>query len=71
MFGSLVDCITNFVFLPFRLFSFESTLVPVRINLDDLCGDVMSMNLRDDEGTSLASKSEASSGVGQKLGLDN
>lgn len=40
-------------------------------NLDDLCGDVMSMNLTDEGGSSLASKSEAGSGVGQKSGLDN
>jgi len=42
----------------------------VELNLDDLCGNV-SMNLSDEGGTSLASKSEAGSGVGKKSGLDN
>ena len=36
------------------------------LNLDDLCGDVMKMNLNDDVDNSLASKNEAGSGVGQK-----
>ena len=40
-------------------------------NLDDLCGDVMSMNLSDEGGNSLASKSEAGSGVEQKSALNN
>ena len=63
IFGSLVDCITDFVFSPYCLFTFESALVAMEYNLDDLCGDVMSMNLSDEGGTSLASKSEAGSGV--------
>jgi len=45
--------------------------VLVELNLDNLCGDAMSMNLRDNEGTSLASKSEASNGIWQKSGLNN
>ena len=36
------------------------------LNLDDLCGDLMKVNLHDDEYNSLASKNEARSGVGQK-----
>ena len=71
IFGSLVNCITNFVFSPCCLFTFESALVAMEHNLDDLCGDVMSMNLSDKRGTSLASKSDAGSGIGQKSGLDN
>ena len=32
--------------------------MPAQLKLDDLCGDVMNMNLPDDQGSSLASKSE-------------
>ena len=40
------------------------------LNLDDLRGDVMKVNLHDDENNSLASKNEAGSGVGQKSALE-
>jgi len=43
--------------------------MPVELNLDDLYGDVMKMNLHDDEDDSVASKSEAKSRVGQKSTL--
>ncbi|KAJ8428969.1 hypothetical protein Cgig2_013936 [Carnegiea gigantea] len=46
----------------------DGALVAMEHNLDDLCGDVMSMNLSDEGRTSLASKSEAGIGVGQKSG---
>jgi len=36
-----------------------------------VCGDVTKINLYDYEGSSLASKSEASSGAGQKFALEN
>ena len=39
----------------------------VELNLDHLCGDVMSMNIHDDKGISLASKSEAGSRVAAKI----
>ncbi|KAJ8447037.1 hypothetical protein Cgig2_033606 [Carnegiea gigantea] len=48
----------------------EDALVAMEHNLDDLCGDVMSMNLSDEGKTSVVSKSEAGSGVGQKSRAD-
>lgn len=46
-------------------------VMPVQLNLDDLCRDVMNMNLRDDEGSFLAFKNEVGNGVGQKSALEN
>ena len=43
----------------------------VQHNLDDLYGDFMNLNQHDDERSSLASKSEASSRVGLKYALEN
>jgi len=37
---------------------------------DDLCGDVLNVNIYDDQASSLASKSKAGSGVGQKSTLE-
>lgn len=44
----------------------QEALMRDELNLDDLCGDVMKVNLHDDEDNSLASKNEAESGVRQK-----
>jgi len=43
--------------------------VPVELNLDDLCGDVMSMNLSDEGGTSFAFKSDAAMPPTLRLGV--
>ena len=62
------DCLTYLVFFSLFCFLFSFTLALMRdeLNLDDLCGDVMKVNLHDDEDNSLASKNEAESGVRQK-----
>jgi len=52
-------------------FSIALVLMLVRHNLDDLCWDVMNMKPHNDERSSLASKSEASSRVGLKYALEN
>jgi len=44
--------------------------MPAQLNLDDLCGDVLNANISDDQASSLASKSEAGSGVGHKSTLE-
>ncbi|KAJ8436221.1 hypothetical protein Cgig2_006908 [Carnegiea gigantea] len=49
--------------LPLQFCEYD-ILIPVQLNLDDLCGDVMKMNLHNDEDNSVASKSKAGSGVG-------
>ena len=71
----VVSCnhLTNFVFLALLTFFFSIALVLmlVRHNLDDLCWDVMNMKPHNDERSSLASKSEASSRVGLKYALEN
>ncbi|KAJ8428776.1 hypothetical protein Cgig2_014384 [Carnegiea gigantea] len=48
----------------------DHLLMPAELNVDDLCGDVMKMKLHDDEDNSVASKSEAGSGVGQNFTLE-
>lgn len=48
----------------------QEALMRDELNLDDLCGDVMKVNLHDDEDNSLASKNEARSGVGQQSALE-
>jgi len=44
--------------------------MPVQLNLDDLYGDVLNVNIFDDQASFLASKSEAGSEVGQKSALE-
>jgi len=46
-------------------------LVPPEVNLDDLCGDVMNMNLNGDEEGEVQSKSAFESGYGQTSTLAN
>lgn len=48
----------------------QEALMRDELNLDDLCGNVMKVNLHDDEDNSLAFKNEAGSGVRQKSALE-
>ena len=45
--------------------------MPSQINLDEVCGDVMSMGLNDNEDAQHQSKSATGSGVGQNSSMDN
>ena len=46
-------------------------LIPPQVNLDDLCGDVMNMNLNGDEEGEVQSKSAVGSGYGQTSAFAN
>ena len=45
--------------------------MPSQINLDEVCGDVMSMGLNDNEDGQHQSKSATGSGFGQTSAMDN
>ena len=50
---------------------FILALIPPQVDLDDLCGDVMNMNLNGDEDCEVQSKGPAGNGYGQTSALVN